>query len=82
MKLDGFTIVCREKFGVPEAWQWVTLDAHEQPEDFVKVSGACPIGTWRSGKRKGRPKFGKQRDTFFVRMAEVRAAELKMKGTK
>ena len=80
MKLDGFILVCREKYGVPEAWQWTTLDARNQPEDFVRVSGACPVGVWRSGPRKGRPKFGKQRDTFFVRRVEVRSAELKMKG--
>ena len=80
MKLDGFLIVLREKYGVPEEWQWIILDAHEQPEDFVKVTGGVPVGYITRGKRKGRPKFGKQRDTFFVRMAEVRAAEAKMKG--
>lgn len=81
MKLDGFIIVCREKFGVPDSWNWTMLDSHNQPEDFVRVQGSSPIGVWRSGPRKGLPKYGKQRDTFFVRLAEVRAAEAQIEGT-
>lgn len=76
---DPFLIILRKKYGIPESWQWITLDAHDQPEDFVKVSGAVPIGVIARGKRKGRPKFGKARDTFFVRMADVRAARQAMK---
>ena len=80
MKLYGFLIVLREKFGVPEAWQWYMLDAHQQPEDFVKVTGGVPVGFITRGKRKGKPQFSGTGETFFVRMSEVRAAEAKMKG--
>ena len=78
MKPDGFLIVLREKYGVPEQWQWFTLDAHQQPEDFVKVTGGVPIGFITRGKRKGKPRFSGRGETFFVRMSEVRAAEDKI----
>ena len=50
----------KEKFSLPENWEWFRWETLPHPpanHTFVKLTG-CPITErYKSGKRKGRPKY-------------------------
>ena len=74
-KRDDFNAVCREKFGLPEQWQWVSLNCHEQPEDFIRIKGGV-YEQVKAGKRKGKPNFRKPlpgtEQVVFIRESELK----------
>jgi hypothetical protein len=74
-KIDFFNQVVIAKHNKPIGWHWHSLDAHEMPEDFVKVTGSVPTGVVSRGPRKGSMKWSAPSESVFIRMSEVRAAE-------
>jgi hypothetical protein len=62
----------RRIHGVPDGWRWFRLDCHNKPEDYWEVEGSVPVGFYRRGPRKGRPKWDrKTSQTFWVRKSQV-----------
>lgn len=62
-----FAIVAERKVGVP-GWQWFKAEAIG---DCDLITGCVPAGVYRSGKRKGMPKFdGKNATRVVVTKAE------------
>ena len=59
-KIDFINVTAQRRHGKPDGWQWLRLDAHNKPEGYFEVVGAVPVGTYRSGKRKGRPKWDRK----------------------
>lgn len=70
-RVDFFQLTVERIHKVPAGWKWCNLNSHNMPEDFIEVKGAVPDGTYKSGKRKGRPKFPKIVDTFFIRRSQL-----------
>lgn len=64
-----------EKKGVKAGWRWCKISTIGMPEDYIRVWGSVPIGTIRSGPRKGRPKWPKEKDleTVFIRRKDMDA---------
>lgn len=58
--------------GRPDGWKWFRL---ERMNNGTLVTGGVPIGVVKSGKRKGRPKWGpmKTADRVFVADADLDA---------
>jgi hypothetical protein len=61
--------------GKPAEWRWFSLNSGDAPEGFVKVVGAVPVGTYRSGKRKGRPKWPKDGETLWIKRDDFTAMQ-------
>ena len=80
-KIDFFNQVVIAKHGKPEGWRWHSLDAHNMPEDFVKVTGSVPVGVISRGPRKGSAKWAGPGESVFIRMADIRAAEANYDAT-
>lgn len=64
---------CHDK---PDGWMWYRVDA-DAPEGFVEVEGAVPIGEYKRGPRKGRPKWGPRKDGERIWMKESDVEETK-----
>ena len=56
---------------VPEGWQWSFSSCIDAPEGFVRIGGAVPDGVYRSGPRKGRPKWPKEQQTLWITWDQV-----------
>jgi hypothetical protein len=80
---DHMSAAAREKHGLPENWQWCSVDSHEQPEDYIRIEGAV-YERFRSGKRKGQTNFRKPlpgtERVVFVRDSEIKAWEARQEA--
>lgn len=58
--MDFINETAKRCHGKPDDWRWYSLDAHNKPPGFFEVIGSVPVGKYRSGKRKGRPKWDRK----------------------
>jgi hypothetical protein len=69
--IDLFNLTARRVHNMPEDWRWCRLNSHNKPEDFIEVEGAIPTGVFKSGPRKGRPKWPKELQTIWMRRRDM-----------
>ena len=70
-KVDFFNLTVQRIHGRSPEWQWCSLDAHDMPEDFIKVGGEVPIGVIARGELKGRPKWPNTIEHVYVRTRDI-----------
>ena len=73
--LDLFQLTAERVHKVPSGWRWCRLDSHKKPEGFIEMQGAIPIGEYKSGPRKGMPKWpsSDRLQTIWIQQSEVEA---------
>jgi hypothetical protein len=75
--IDFFNLTVHRIHNKPPEWQWFYLNARDMPEDFIQVQGGVPTAFYKSGPRKGRPKWGPREDyeKLWIRRADVKETE-------
>jgi hypothetical protein len=76
--LDLFQMTAERIHNVGAGWKWCHVSAIDVPPGFIKVRGAIPIGQYKSGKRKGHPKWPKddQLQTLWMKKTDMDAMAL------
>jgi len=71
--IDLFQLTAQRRHGVPAGWRWRKLDSFNKPKGFIEMQGAVPIGEYKSGPRKGRPKWPKESEcqTIWLKDSEM-----------
>jgi hypothetical protein len=73
--IDLFQLTAERVHKVPSGWRWCRLDSHNKPQGFIEMQGAIPIGEYKSGPRKGMPKWpnSDQLQTIWIQESEMNA---------
>jgi hypothetical protein len=74
-KVDFVNLTVQRLHGKPPEWQWCSQDAHDMPEDFIRVGGEVPIGVFVRGKLKGHPKWPDKIEHVYVRNRDIEETE-------
>ena len=69
--IDLFQLTAEKRYNVPSGWKWCFLNVHNIPKEYVEVKGAVPIGVYKSGPAKGRPKFPRTADLLTIWMKQT-----------
>lgn len=70
-RFDAFNATAIRCHGKPEGWKWHTLDARDVPSGYTKVSGSVPTGVFKSGPRKGQPKWTSDPNVVWMRNVDI-----------
>lgn len=62
MATDFYSLHCREKYSLPDNWQWFRIEAMPSggPYKFNLLVGNVVTETYKRGPRKGLPNWGKR----------------------
>ena len=69
--VDFLQLTAERVHKVPKGWKWCKVDSHNKPDDFIEMQGAVTVGEYKSGPRKGRPKWPKELQTIWMRRSEI-----------
>lgn len=72
---DWLLIAAQKKHSLPDDWRWFRASSSDVPDGFIRLTGAVPIGTYRTGRNKGRTKWPKHSEwhVVFIRRDDIDA---------
>ena len=76
-RVDFYNLTAVRCHGKPEGWRWYSLSSSDAPDGYVLLKGSVPVGTYRSGPRKGRTKWPPKQPSDAVWMTDSDVEETK-----